>query len=272
MMPPLFDNDKLIQKVRNSLDRENSYRHVLPVCDLNFAASSSVLLLLGTCPDSSEICLILNKRSEGVRQPGDLCCPGGGIRPRTDRLLSGLLRLPLMPLAKWPHWKTRYRDDPQTARTLAVLLTTGLRESFEEMRLNPLGVKFLGLLPPQSLVMFERVIYPLVAWVNRQRRFRPNWEVEKIVFIRLTELLKPDNYARYRLDAGDGSRPDQDLHASDFPCFRHHAPGETEILWGATYQIISAFLKSVFDFSAPGWSTMPVVNGSLNDNYLTGSR
>jgi len=268
----LDDNDALIQQVIRSLHENDFHHHVLPPSGLNFAVSSSVLLLLGHCPDSSQICLVLNKRSDKVRQAGDLCCPGGGILPRTDRLLSSLLRLPLMPLVRWPYWKPLYRDDPDSAKAFAVLLATGLRESFEEMRLNPLGVKFLGVLPTQSLVMFERVIYPLVAWVNRQHRFYPNWEVEKIVYIPLTELLKPDNYARYRLHSGDASNPNQDLHANDFPCFRHRTLQETEILWGATYQIASAFLNSIFNFSAPDWASLPVINGTLNDKYLTGRR
>ena len=192
--------------------------------------------------------------------------------PRTDRLLSNVLKLPLMPLTRWPYWKKWFRHDPNAARELAILLATCLRESFEEMRLNPLGVKFLGLLPPQSLVMFERVIYPLVAWIKRQQRFYPNWEVEKIVYIPLQELLKSENYARYRLHSGSDSSRNQALHATDFPCFRHTYKDETEILWGATYQIICTFLNSVFDFSPPDWASLPVINGSLGDNYLTGDR
>jgi hypothetical protein len=176
-----------------------------------------------------------------------------------------------MPLTRWPYWKQWCRSDPDTANAFAVLLATGLRESFEEMRLNPLGVRLLGLLPTQSLVMFDRVIYPLVAWVKRQHRFHPNWEVEKIVQIPLRELMKSENYARYRLDADDAN-PGQTLYATDFPCYLHRAGGETEILWGATYQIASAFLKFVFDFSAPDWASLAVVNGTLGDNYLSGSR
>lgn len=266
----LHDNIALIQQITDTLDAEISREQDLPLPAVNFSTASSVLFLLGRHPHSAQLCLILTKRSLKVRQPGDLCCPGGSIAHRRDAFLSNLLKLPFLPLGRWSHWKFWCQRNAQAARTLAILLATGLRESFEEMRLNPLGVRFLGLLPPQSLVMFDRVIYPLVAWVHRQQRFYPNWEVEKIIFIPLQELLRSENYARYCLNSGSGTNRNQTLHATDFPCFRHTYKGETEILWGATYQITCTFLKSIFDFSEPDWVSLPVVNGTLSDNYLTG--
>lgn len=272
MQHSLKDNAELIQQVAHTLQAENSHEAGFPSGTVDFSTASAVLFLLGRPPRSSQPSLILTKRSAKVRQPGDLCCPGGSIAPHRDVFLSNLLKLPFLPLARWPNWKFWRHHNAQAARTLAILLTTGLRESFEEMRLNPLGVEFLGLLPPQALVMFDRVIYPLVAWVRRQRRFYPNWEVEKIVYIPLQELLKSENYARYRLNSGPPANRNQTLYATDFPCFRHTYRDETEILWGATYQMTSTFLKSIFDFSAPDWASLPVINGTLNDDYLTGQR
>ncbi len=268
----LHDHIALIQKVADTLDAEISREQDFALQAVNFSTASSVLFLLGRHPHSSLPCLILTKRSLKVRQPGDLCCPGGSIARRRDTFLSNLLKLPFLPLGRWPHWKFWCQRNAQAAQTLAILLATALRESLEEMRLNPLGVRFLGLLPPQSLVMFDRVIYPLVAWVHRQQRFYPNWEVEKIVLIPLQELLRSENYARYRLNSGSDSNRKQTLHATDFPCFRHTYKGETEILWGATYQITCTFLKVIFDYSPPDWSALPIVNGTLVDNYLTGER
>ena len=80
---------------------------------------------------------------------------------------------------------------------MALLLAASLREGLEEMRLNPLGVEFLGALPLQRLVMFKREIYPFVGWVGRQRRFFPNWGVTDIVYIPLGTFLDPKRYARY---------------------------------------------------------------------------
>jgi hypothetical protein len=268
----LDDNDALIRHVVRALYMLNDRETFFSPEGINFPTSSSVLFLLGRQPDTAQPCLILNKRSLSVRQPGDLCCPGGSISPRLDAFYAKLLRLPVSPLTRWPYWPRWCRRNSHAAQLLSIILATGLRESFEEMRLNPLGLKFLGLLPPQSLVMFDRVIYPLVAWVNRQRRFYPNWEVEKIVSIPLSELLKSENYARYRLQKGTVSNPKQALHASDFPCFCHKYKNESEVLWGATYQMTTAFLESIFDFYPPDLTSLPVIHGILDDNYLTGKR
>jgi 8-oxo-dGTP pyrophosphatase MutT (NUDIX family) len=272
----LNDNFALIQHITRALHKENHRDLVIPAEGFNFALASSVLFLLGKYPnskrDSTRLCLILNKRSPRVKQPGDLCCPGGSIAPRLDNFLSTLIKLPFMPLGRWPYWSHWRRHKFNQARILAILLACALRESVEEMRLNPFGLTFLGMLPPQSLVMFERVIYPLVGYVNHQNRFYPNWEVEKLVYIPLTELLKPENYARYRLKMGTAANPTRALSANDFPCFLHRYKKETEILWGATYQITTAFLEYVFGFQPPDMSSLPVVNGRLDDNYLTGNR
>ena len=164
---------------------------------------SVVLLLVGVDPASParapEFYLLLNKRSQRVRQPGDICCPGGGIEPRIDPILAHLLRLPASPLKRWPHYSKWRLERPEELHRLRMLLATALREGFEEMRLNPLTVLFLGGLPPESLVMFRRLIQPLVVWVGGQRRFNPNWEVERVVRVSIKDMLNPAGYICYRL-------------------------------------------------------------------------
>jgi hypothetical protein len=272
----LNDNLALIQHITHALHKGDNRDLLFRADGFSFATASSVLFLLGKYPnskrDSIRLYLILNKRSPRVRQPGDLCCPGGSIAPRLDNFLSTLIKLPFMPLGRWPYWSHWRRRKSNQARILAILLACALRESVEEMRLNPFGLNFLGMLPPQSLVMFERVIYPLVGCVNHQNRFYPNWEVEKLVYIPLSELLKPENYARYRLKMSTAANPARTLSANDFPCFLHRYKKETEILWGATYQITTAFLEYVFDFQPPDMSSLPVINGRLDEYYLTGNR
>jgi len=114
--------------------------------------TSSVLFLLGGhCNGSSEPCVVFNKRSLRVRQPGDLCFPGGRVAPRLDFFLSKVLKSPLSPLARWrfwPQWRDHRREQ---AKRLSLLLATSLRESVEEMRLNPFGVTFLGPMPSEDL-------------------------------------------------------------------------------------------------------------------------
>jgi hypothetical protein len=234
--------------------------------------TSSVLFLLGGhCKGSSEACVVFNKRSFRVRQPGDLCFPGGRVAPRLDFLLSKVLKSPLSPLARWrfwPQWRDYRREQ---ANRLSLLLATSLRESVEEMRLNPFGVTFLGPMPSEDLLLFRRVLYPMVAWINRQKRFLPNWEVEKIVYVPLGELLNPESYARYRLHFKGAGKNGKEPYVQDFPCFRHQNEREREVLWGATFRIVTSFLETVFGFSAPSMDSLPVITNTLNERYLNGS-
>ena len=238
--------------------------------------ASAVLFLLGYVRRSDgrvDTCLILNKRSEKVRQPGDLCCPGGGIVPWLDVLISRLLKIHGTPLSRWSDWPLWRRQRPNQADVLSLLLATGLRESFEEMRLNPFGVRFLGVLPAQQLVMFQREIYPFVCWISHQKRFYPNWEVEKIVTIPLDQLLNPINYARYRIEislSGDHRQKRRRNEVKEFPCFLHEQDGSTERLWGATFRITMNFLKYVYDFEPPAMEDLMTIKGKLDRSYTGG--
>lgn len=223
------------------------------------------------CSVPSEPCLILNKRSAKVRQAGDLCCPGGGVSWKTDSLLSAALRLPGLPMRRWRLGGIRKGDYGNAGRVMSLLLATGLREAWEEMRLNPLRFEVLGVLPPQHLVMFDRVIYPIVGWATPQT-YTPNWEVDRIVPIRLRDMTTPANYGRFRptivSPTGDGL---QRLRPVDFPCFIHQASEGREMLWGATYRIALDFLNSVFGFVPPEDSKLPLVHRALDETYLNGS-
>jgi hypothetical protein len=236
--------------------------------------SSSVMLLLGRQPAENgadpEICLILNKRSKDVLQGGDLCCPGGTINSRLDATLARTLSLPGLPLARWPHWPLLLNKCPGEARLLSTLLATALRESWEEMRLNPLGIRFLGPLPSQCLIVFRRVIHPMVAWIPRQKHFTLNWEVAKIVSIPLRSLLNPANYALYLLDVPPrlGWRlPGRDHR---FPCFLYSSRENREMLWGVTFRIVMSLVEMVFNFTHPDITDLPVVHGVLEECYVQG--
>jgi 8-oxo-dGTP pyrophosphatase MutT (NUDIX family) len=221
--------------------------------------------------NGSEICLILNKRSLKVKQPGDLCFPGGGIMPGIDSFLARLMVLPLFPLRKWTFWPLWRNQRPEEAKWISLLLSTGLRESFEEMRLNPFGVKFLGPLPSHRLRMFRRKIYPMVGWVSHQNCFLPNWEVEKVVKIPIRLLLNRNRYARYRVSYSHRLGEYLNRPTEDFPCFEFKDGDEKEHLWGVTYSIVMSFMKIVFQFQPPESSDLPVVVKTLESNYLTGS-
>ena len=247
-------------------------RHFLPADVTRWDEGSAVLFLLAEyCEDrrvSLEPCVVLTKRSVKVRQAGDLCFPGGRIAPRLDSLLSKFLTLPLLPLAQWPHWPT-WRDlQGVGARNLALLFATSLRESVEEMGLNPLGVKFLGPLPPEVLQMFDRVVYPMVGWITRQRHFLLNWEVERIVYVPIQNLLNLDNYACYRLNMAQRGEDGEVEETQDFPCFRHKSHHGQEVLWGVTYRIVMAFLELVYGFKSPSLDRLPTIYGHLDKRYF----
>lgn len=238
--------------------------------------SSSVMLLLGLQEVANgtgrEICLILNKRSKDVLQGGDLCCPGGTINSRLDAYLAKALTLPGSPLFRWPHWSCLKRSYPDAAGLLSRLFATALRESWEEMRLNPFGVRFLGPLPSQCLIVFRRVIHPMVGWIVRQQHFSLNWEVERIVAIPLRSLLQPDGYAVYRLDVPPhlGWRLPGTDH--EFPCFAFSHENGREILWGVTFRMVMSLLEVVFDFEPPAGRDLPRLHGVLEECYVQGRR
>jgi hypothetical protein len=261
---------QLIKHIIRRLYERNHQHPVFPNDGIDWQTASAVLFLLGRYPQkgrfSGEPCLILNKRSVNVRQPGDLCCPGGRVSRRLDAGLATLLRLPMLPLARWHYWHHWRKTRPRDAKWLRFLLATGLRESVEEMRLNPFGLDFLGPLPAQPLVMFQRVIYPMVVWVLSQKRFYPNWEIEKIIYIPLRDLLNPARYARYRLRFEAQSTAPQ---VNTFPCFRYEKENKAELLWGATYRITAVFLEYVFGFVPPDVNSLPEIHGRLSRAYLS---
>jgi hypothetical protein len=269
----LTDSRQIISHIQMALAAHADRRTIYEADASELPATSAVLLLIGTrlaADGRNDICLILNKRSRQVRQPGDLCCPGGSVYPPIDFRTARLLGLPMLPLGRWPYWRSWRRRRPFESRWLALYLATSLRESFEEMRLNPFRIRFLGPLEPQRLILFRQLIYPLAAWIPFQKWFRPNWEVERIVSIPLRSLLDPKQYVRYRLTMALSRCPGDATQTREHPAFRFMAAYGTELLWGVTYRIIMSFLKCVFGFAAPAAEDLPLVQGQLGESYLTG--
>jgi hypothetical protein len=269
-----FDNtEALIKKIQYRLHHSTKKKRYLIESITDIRNISSVLFPLGhfcdQSNDTSSLCLVLNLRSALVRQAGDLCCPGGGLTIGLDGMLARLLTLPFFSLSKWPHWAWWQKHDYLMSKQMALCYAAAQREGVEEMRLNPLGLTFLGPLPTQHLAMFSRTIFPFAVWINSQKRFFPNWEVERIVYLPLKELLNPVNYARYRLHMSFHDA----LHVPksqtiEFLCYLHRHDEGTDILWGATFRITMDFLQIIFGFLPPHPDTLPVVERCINDTYL----
>ena len=128
----------------------------------------------------------------------------------------------------------------------------------------------MGPLRPESLMVFQRFIFPMVCWVRRQKRFKMNWEVEKLVYIPLRNLLNPAYYGQYRISMSPNMEIEYQNMKNDFPCFVHQRGDEKEVLWGATYRIVTLFLKLIFGFEPPDLESRPVVPGILDENYYNG--
>jgi 8-oxo-dGTP pyrophosphatase MutT (NUDIX family) len=268
----LKDPEGLVEHVLRRVGSSGLNQDLIDTPGTDLKNASVVLFLLSWCPDERgrpEPCVILNKRSPQVRQGGDLCCPGGGVSWPKDCFLAKLLCLPGSPLKRWP-WRRRCNG---TGRTLTVLLAAGLREAWEEMRLNPLRFDFFGMLPQQHLVMFDRVIYPIVGWAAPQP-LRPNWEVARIVHVPLRKLIDPRHYGRFRpmMIHASGIGAVQPLRYNDFPCFIHDDEQGREMLWGATYRITQSFLNLAFDFIPPDTDRLPLAHRNLDETYLNGSQ
>ena len=272
----LNDPDELREHIVNMLHENGRNQPIFPGGIIGDRRASSVLVLMGcycfpTRGDESETCLLFNKRSDRVKQPGDLCFPGGRIAPLVDFWFSKMLGLPFFPLYRWRFWKQWRTLRQQEARQLAVLLAAALREGFEEMRLNPFGVRFLGFMCPEALPMFGRVLYPMVGWMTGQRQFSPNWEVEKVIHIPLREFLEPGRYACYRVHFETGHRGLAHGVEKEFMCFIHESDDGREVLWGVTFEIVISFLEAVFGFRPPDKESLPVIYGTKDERYLNGA-
>ncbi len=270
----VFDAPALRRRVMDVLAKECGHNFFAPgsECD-GTGLTSSVLLLLGEfSPRKGSIAeagIILNKRSQRVRQPGDLCCPGGGLE-KLDYYLARLLSLRGSTLSRWPYWDRLKTEYPQEAEFLSLLYAAGLREGWEEMGINPFGLTFLGPLPTHCLVMYERSIHPIVAWMSGQKRFRLNSEVERIVRFPVRALLDPGNYACYRINVPPHLEWKFKSESADFPSFVYTVDGRSELLWGATFRIVTQFLEMIFGFEVPDIGALPVISGRLDEKYING--
>lgn len=220
--------------------------------------------------ESGQYVFLLSKRSENVQQPGDLCAPGGGIHPFIDSLSEMLLQFGLLPGVRGPALERARSRGKQTYEKILFLLGNALRESWEELRLSPFNVEFLGPLPTYCLQSRRWIIFPLVGRVKRSWKARFSWEVDKIVSIPLELFFQPENYGVYSLEVPEKLVAQGIPNPWEFPCLIHREDEEEEILWGATFKVIQTFFKIVFDFSFPPAETGRVIHRPLASNYLTG--
>ncbi len=270
----------IIEKLGNSpIDFSEKFESIKKMRKKNETWHAAGILLLIHCkknPDAAvwnegEFVFQLIKRSADVPQGGDLSCPGGILELSKDRILCNLISRGLPPILKGKALKYTQTKGKEAFRDISLFLANALRESWEEVRLSPFNVAFLGPLPCYDLTLFTKTIFPVAGLVKKEINFRPNGEVDKIVEIPLKAFFREENYGIYSLEASDGLDEVQE-RKWDFPCLIHQDhDGKEEILWGATFSIIMSFLKIVFDFELPHMKPKKVIKRILLPDYLTGN-
>ncbi|MGB9699236.1 MAG: hypothetical protein ACPL5I_07615 [Thermodesulfobacteriota bacterium] len=214
---------------------------------------------------------LLNKRSAIVQQPGDLCAPGGGIKP-TDKLLQKILEMALLLWIKKDAWLLAQQRGKGTYKKILLILSNALRESWEEIRLHPFNIEFLGALPAYRLQSRRWIMFPVVGRVKKAWRPKLSWEVEKIIPIPLAAFFEVANYAVYSLEIPDNLKAEGIPDPWEFPCFVYKVNGAEEILWGATYMVIRSFFQIIFPFPLPSPNGQRIIRRPLLRNYFSGSK
>ncbi len=219
---------------------------------------------------SSEYVVLLNKRSKRVQQAGDLCAPGGGVHPVLDRISQQILHAELFPWTKGLAFERGKKRGEAVYKKILFFLGNALRESWEEIRLSPFNVEFLGPLPSYRLQSRRWIIFPVVGRVKNPWKPKLSPEVDKIISIPLHTFFQPESQAFYSLEVPKELIAQGIPDPWEFPCLVYEADGEVEILWGATYAVIRSFLEFIFDPPLPSPDGRRIIRRKLIANYLSG--
>ena len=157
-------------------------------------ARAGVLVLL--YPKDGTTHVLFNKRSQYVeKHKGEIAFPGGG-------------------------WES---DD-------ATILDTALRETWEEMSIDPSDVTVLGELD-DIVTISDFVVTPYVGTISGGYAFKPNIEVAEVVEVPLDAVLNGRNLRDdTRLVNGEIERRATYAH-------------DGHLIWGATGMILEGFVR-----------------------------
>ena len=157
----------------------------------NILKKSSVLLLLFIENDELTACLI-KRPSHMKHHAGQIALPGGKI------------------------------EKDETA------IVTALRETYEEIGIQPKQIKILGTLSEFYVEVSRFQIYPIVGWLDKKPEFVINTnEVEKTILFPIKNFKAPFNEVELETFTGK----------LKVPCIKF----DGEIIWGATAMILSEF-------------------------------
>jgi 8-oxo-dGTP pyrophosphatase MutT (NUDIX family) len=145
--------------------------------------------------------IVLVKRTEGGPHGGQIAFPGGKCAPEDNSMLD-----------------------------------TALRETQEEIGLEPEAVEILEELPPVDTVTTGFLIYPFLGRITRPPFWRREpQEIAEILEVDAYDLLRPEAHGREMRSFPEWPRP---LEIPFYRIGRHK-------LWGATYRILHPLLPSL---------------------------
>lgn len=234
---------------------------------------AGVVLLLNyrSNQEKPEYVFQLIKRSEKVTQAGDISCPGGILHPSVDKILSFFLKIGIIPAMREKTLNYAAYKDKEAISLIRLFLTNALREAWEEIGLIPFNISFLGALPCYSLTSFAITIYPLVCLTPKPFKYRLSSEVEKILEIPLSFFFQSSNYASLEIETPLGDNASS--QNNKFPCLViPDDRGNVDILWGATFNIITNFLRTISDDILPVSSPSRTIKKALSNSYISGNR
>ncbi|HAF27601.1 MAG TPA: coenzyme A pyrophosphatase [Bacteroidales bacterium] len=114
------------------------------------------------------------------------------------------------------------------------IIETALRETHEEIGINPEMVDIYGQLTPLHIPVSNFIVYPIIGIHKTTPLFDIDpLEVKKVIEVRLNDLLNPDNCTSKEFKYGDLS----------FIAPIYNPDNIT--IWGATAMILSEFLEIV---------------------------
>jgi len=232
--------------------------------------ASGVLVPLEFDASDREYTVVLNKRSIYVQQAGDLCFPGGGTDRRLDRILSRLLAWGILPTERSEPLRKLLLSPRLERDVFLFILASVLRESWEEMRLPPWRVEYLGGLPTLWMQSFPRVIFPVVGWIRSGWKARPNWEVESVLRLPLRAFFDPSNYGICQFMVTPPSEESQERLEWEYPCLVVNDSDGAEILWGATFRILMTFMERAFELGVEQINPARRIVKELSPHYFSG--
>ncbi len=111
---------------------------------------------------------------------------------------------------------------------------TALREANEEVNVDPDKVKIIGSLSKLHIPPSNFDVYPVIGYSEDRPDFKGNYEVERILEVRLTELMDINTKTTKTIYHRTGK-------LVDVPCYFI----EGEIIWGATAMMLGELLALI---------------------------